>query len=317
MAVSEAWGLGSETDRPGARREARRRRAREGWRRPGALRGCDGGAGGQRRCCGGRTRTRIGRSGSAGSITGCCSSSPTGRPAAGANRGAAREYGSQSAGGCRSVCAALAVRCVRDDGAAAVAPPLAHSRFSANSAESIKAIVHARLRQAGSSRPRSVLRSSSSDFHIFGGGRLPHSPLVLVSAADHRHVGDQGRHRRPLRKVLPRPRTASTASCPPPSPPTHPPIFSVRGWSWGSHGALCVASSAHFLFSRGRDRRQPALHHHRGGGRRRLPQHGGARRRLRRPALRRHGQGRAGPPRSARAAFRGGRVLADRPCIPC
>ena len=45
MAVSEAWGLGPETDRPGARREARRRRAREGWRRPGALRGCDGGAG--------------------------------------------------------------------------------------------------------------------------------------------------------------------------------------------------------------------------------------------------------------------------------
>ena len=321
MAVSEAWGLGSETDRPGARREARRRRAREGWRRPGALRGCDGGAGGQRRCCGGRTRTRIGRSGSAGSITGCCSSSPTGRPAAGANRGAAREYGSQSAGGCRSVCAALAVRCVRDDGAAAVAPPLAHSRFSANSAESIKAIVHARLRQAGSSRLRSVLRASSSDFHIFGGGRLPHSPLVLIFR------GRSPTCRRPRTPSSTCPEGAAPpAHClgrllsaplpPPPSPPTQPPIFSIRGWSWGSHGALCVASSAHFLFSRGRDRWQPALHHHRGGGRRRLPQHGGARRRLRRPALRRHGQGRAGPLRSARAAFHRGRVLADRLCDP-
>ena len=114
-----------------------------------------------------------------------------------------------------------------------VAPPLAHSRFSAHSAESIKAIVHARLRQPGSSRPRSVLRSSCSDFHIFGGGRSPHSPLVLVSAADHRHVGDQGRHRRPLRKVLPRPRTASTASCPPPlTPPltTHSTTHLFYSW---------------------------------------------------------------------------------------
>ena len=116
-------------------------------------------------------------------------------------------------------------------------------------------------------------------------------------------------------RALPRPPPVRPPS-PPPSPPTQPPIFSIRGWSWGSHGALCVASSAHFLFSRGCDRRQPALHHHRGGGRRRLPQHGGARRRLRRPALRRHGQGRAGPLRSARAAFCGGQVLADRPCDP-
>ena len=225
-------------------------------------------------------------------------------------------------GGAGAFARRCAVRCVRDDGAVTVrCTTLALSRFSVNSAESIKAIVHARLRQPGSSPPRSVLRSSCSDFHIFGGGRSPHSPLVLVSAADHRHVGDQGRHRRLVRKVLPRPRTASAASCPPPSPPppsppTQPPIFSIRGWSWGSHGALCVASSAHFLFSRGCDRRQPALHHHRGGGRRRLPQHGGARRRLRRPALRRHGQGRAGPLRSARAAFCGGQVLADRPCDP-